>query len=174
MYSSCRVVALNAAICEKINLMMDKNYINKTLKLIVFEFRLYKCQVSSVSAKLKASWLETNWHGSSQPRKTLGDSNCPEHHWYHRQSISDIGEVRRLHRTRRTLKDDIHPATVCSPRCHWERYGRNCRNARLPNYRAARTASAYCDGSYIFAAHLQDHSSWAADHRAEHEMCCLR
>lgn len=42
MYSSCGVVALNAAIYEKITQMMDKNYINKTLKLILlFEFHLY-------------------------------------------------------------------------------------------------------------------------------------
>ena len=42
----------------------------------------------------------------------------PEHHWYHLQSISNISEVRGLHRAQRYSRYNTHPATVCSCCCH--------------------------------------------------------
>ena len=77
-----------------------------------------------------------NWHGSciAKDRKALQwvIKTVQNMIGTHLQGITDIGDVRCMHRAQSILKDNTHPVTVCSP-CSC--LSVHCRAARMWNCR---------------------------------------
>ncbi len=114
--SSLRYLGIN--ITENLSWPSHTTLVKRAQKRLFFlgNWRLnFRAKLWLVSTEKlqKASWWGTSQSGlvracPGQEGSAAGDQNIPEHYWYHLQSISDIDEMRRLHKAQRNLKERTH------------------------------------------------------------------